>query len=1027
METDVRLRIRLLGGFEIEHTGARVRLETVKTEALLAYLALLPGRHPRLKLVGLLWGGLLESRGARNLRRALWDLRRHLASAEEAVQLVATRVTVELVPQPGLWVDADQFQRSCAGAGPAGEIAALTEAVDLYRGDLLDGLFIEDAPGFEDWLTMQRGRFRDLAETALARLTLLHRQRGSYELGLLCARRLLAINPWQESAHRTLMEMLVLAGQPGAALSHFETCRRVLADELHTTPSQETTALFERIRAGAMEEREQDGSFTPSQFSAGHSLPIPPTPFIGRDDELAGIDRLLADPSCRLLTLSGPGGIGKTRLALEAAAREAAHPPGGPFPDHVFYAPLEGLESHQHLAAALSDALRLTAFAPGSARAHLLDFLRGKRLLLVLDNFEHLSEGLELLAEILTVSQGVKLLVTSRERVRLNGEWVLEVGGLKVPEMSAAEGAAETDSVRLFEQTARRSRLGFTLSGEELPHVVRICRLLDGMPLGIELAAAWVRALPAQTIAEEVEASLDFLETTQADIPPRQRSLRAIFEYSWDRSSLREREVFASLSLFRGGFRLDAARAVTGVSPGTLACLVDKSLLRHDSAGRYHQHVVLRGYAAAELARDAARSLRLGGQHAQFYATFLRSREEALHGSTQTQALAEIDEDIENVRASWEWGCEHAEATVIEGALESLVTYHDVRGRFQDGVRLIDCSLQVFVDPALIGRLLTARGGFLCRLGLYADAELALQAALPHLSGPAGRPSRVTALIHSGDALCAQGKYLEARSPLEEGLDIANDLGDRRGTARAFDGLGQVALDIGEHSEAVRLFSESLAIKRERGDRLGAAASLNSLGSIAHDSGDYLGARRFYRESLDIRRNVGDRRGIAISLNNLGLIAHRLGEYDEAERSYLESLAIKRDMGYRLGVAITLDNLGNLACERGDHESALRWLREGLETALSIAAEPMVLEILVSWAVLISKQGDSPGAAALLSAALNHPASEKWTRERARRLLSAVETSPAPINDALVSPQTWPADLTQLAYALVRRSGPGAH
>lgn len=829
METDVRLRIRLLGGFEIEHRGARVHLETVKTEALLAYLALLRGPHPRLKLTGLLWGGLPESHGARNLRRALWDLRRRLASAEGAIPLVATRHTVELVRQPDLWVDADQFQRLCAGAGPDGEIAALTEAVDLYRSDLLDGLFVEDAPEFEDWLSVQRDRFRDLAETALTRLALLHRQRGSHDLGLLCARRLLAVNPWQESAHRTLMEMLALGGQRGAALSHFEVCRRTLADELHTTPSQETTALFERIRAGAMEEREQDGSPTPSQLIAGHSLPVPPTPFIGRDDELAEIDRLLADPSCRLLTLSGPGGIGKTRLALEAAAREVVLHGVEAFPDHVFYAPLEGLAAHQHLVAALSDALRLDVFAPGSMRTQLLDFLRGKRLLLVLDNFEHLSGGLDLLADILRMSPGVKLLVTSRERVRLNGEWVLEVGGLKVPEVSAGEGAARTDSVRLFEQAARRSQLGFTLSPGVLPHVVRICRLLDGMPLGIELAAAWVRALPVETIAEEVEASLDFLKTSQAGSPPRQRSLRAIFEYAWDRSSLREREVFASLSVFRGGFRLDAARVVTGVSPGTLASLVDKSLLRHDSAGRYHQHVVLRGYAAAELARDEAGSRRLGQQHAQFYATFLRSREKALLGEAQTQALAEIDEEIENVRASWAWGCEHGEASPIEDAVESLVAYHDVRGRFQDGARLIECALQVFGNlevaesagsSVLIGRLLTARGGFLCRLGLYAEAERALYAALPHLSGPDGRPSRVTALLHIGDAFCAQGKYLEARPPFKDGLDIANDVGDRRGAARALDGLGQVALDLGEYDDARRCLGESLAMKKELCDRL---------------------------------------------------------------------------------------------------------------------------------------------------------------------------------------------------------------
>ncbi|MEW6368620.1 MAG: tetratricopeptide repeat protein [Acidobacteriota bacterium] len=1042
MTTDDRLRLRLLGGFELERNGARVRLETLKTESLLAYLALRRGPHPRLKLIGLFWGGLPEDRGARNLRRALWNLRRRLASPEGSLPFTATRLAVELVRQPRFWIDAEELQMcmqveaAVDESGAAGRIEALTAAIDLYRGDLLDGLFIEDAPEFEDWLSIERERFRHLAETALASLTVLHRQRGASDIALLCARRLLAINPWNESAHRTLMEMLVLTGQRGAALSHYETCRRSLAEELRTSPSKETTELFERIRTGTVDERVQDGWAPPSPVPAGPSLPrlpVTPTPFIGRETELAEISRLLADPACRLLTLVGPGGIGKTRLALEAAARQAAPGEAAGFPDQVFCVPLEGLASHQDLVAALADAVRLAPFDQGSSRAHLLDFFREKSLLLVLDNFEHLLEGRDLLADILAVSPCSKLLVTSRERVRLRGEWVLEVGGLTVPEASAGEAAAQTDSVRLFEQAARRSRLGFSLNREELPHVVRICRLLGGMPLAIEMAAAWVRALPVATIAEEVENSLDFLESSHADTHPRQRSLRAIFEYAWNQSQAHERDAFASLSVFRDGFRLDAARAVAGTSPSTLASLVDKSLLRHDSAGRYHQHVVLRDYAAAELDRDEEKSHRVRRQHAQFYRAFLRYRESSMTGDAQMRALAEIDEDLENARVSWEWACQFADASLFDDALDALVTYHDVRGRFQEGESLVGRALRALADSelaetargsVLIGRLLAARGGFLCRLGLYSEAESVLGAALSRLAGAAGRSGRVTALLHMGDALCARGKYLDARPLLEEGLEIANEIGDRRGAAWMLDGLGHVALDLGEHDEARRLFRESLSIKKEQCDLVGAAASLNSLGSIAHDCGDYKGARRFYQDGLDLRRKVGDRRGIAISLNNLGLAAHRLGEYDEAEHHYLESLSIKRGMGYRLGVAVTLDNLGNLACERGDHESAARSLREALETSLSIAAEPMMLEVLVSWGVLSSKQGDSAGAAELLSMALHHPASEEWTRERVRRIVSSTPRMIAADGDAILSPPGRLIDLYQLAQDLIQGRRP---
>ena len=351
-----------------------------------------------------------------------------------------------------------------------------------------------------------------------------------------------------------------------------------------------------------------------------HHLPPAPTPFVGREGELAEIEQLLSDPACRLLTLVGPGGIGKTRLALEAAHVMVDT---ATFPNGVYFASLQPLTSPEFIISTIADALSFQFYSGADPRQQLLDYLREKSLLLVLDNVEHLLEDISLVSEMLAAAPGVHILATSRERLNLREEWVLEVSGLNSPAVETEINLESYSAIELFVQQARRVSVGFALDNANQSAVVRICHLVGGMPLGIELAAAWVRALSCEQIADEIERSLDVLETPTRNIEPRHRTMRAALDQSWQLLSDVEQNVFKRLSVFRGGFTREAAEYVARATLRTLTGLVDKSMVRVNAGGRYDLQELLRQYAEEKLGEMPAEQEQTRDRHSTYYADFM--------------------------------------------------------------------------------------------------------------------------------------------------------------------------------------------------------------------------------------------------------------------------------------------------------------------------------------------------------------------------------------------------------------------
>jgi len=642
------LQLRLLGAPEVRVDDVPVTDKLPgKSQAILYYLASTGQPQTRTVLATLLWGDMPEAGARANLRKALPDLRQQLE-----VYLRIDRQLVTFKPEIELWVDALEFETEVKAASSPVEAERLRAAIELYQGDFLTGFYVRNAPEFEAWLLAEQARLREVMIQALHTLTTHFAEQGDLNQGITTVQRLLTLEPWREEAHRQLMRLLARTGQRSAALAQYETCRQVLAEELGVEPGRETVALYERIRDGQVSQTtetqpatgigKQDGTgkvISPAPQPSGPSvfqppptmptLPTQPTSFVGRAKELADVIRRLTDRDCRLLTLVGPGGIGKTRLALQTAQAFLDSQFGqGFFAYGVVFVPLVAVGSINGMVSAMAEAANFRFYSNLPARQQLLDYLREKEMLLVLDNLEHLlspseegaqSEGglagaAELIAEILAAAPKIKILVTSREALNLQEAWFHPVEGLSFPPPPASleeegtqnkggDGLEKYDAVQLFVQSAQRARVEFSLAAVRA-HVIRVCRLVEGMPLALELAATWLKVLPIEKIAQELEQNLNVLSTRLQNMPERHRSMRAVFDQSWQLLTETERNTLKQLSVFKGSFDHPAAEQVAGATLITLAILVEKSLLRVTESGRYQLHELLRQFAGAKLAAD---------------------------------------------------------------------------------------------------------------------------------------------------------------------------------------------------------------------------------------------------------------------------------------------------------------------------------------------------------------------------------------------------------------------------------------
>ncbi len=904
-----RLALHLLGAPRFELDGQPIHISRRRAVALLAYLAMTKQGHRRDSLALLLWPEYDHRRARADLRRTLSALN----SAFGSGWLIVDGETATLDWDAEVWLDVLEFQAHLAEGRTHGHpsdqtcpacLASLADAVALYRDDFLAGFTLRDSVDFDDWQFFQTQALRDDLASALQRLAHGHSEQGEFEPAVAYARRWTALDPLHEPAQRLLMQVHASSGQRAAALRQYEECKRALRQELGLSPEEATTRLYRAIRERQeLPPPDRAAILTALRPAAQkHNLPVQLTPFVGREDELAALAERLDDPACRLLTLVGPGGSGKTRLALEACAAQLDR-----FAHGAFFAALAPLDSAEAIVPTVAQALGVSFVKGSEPQRQLLNFLRQRAVLLILDSFEHLVDGVGLVAEILRAAPDVKILVTSRVRLNLEGETLFHVSGMPLPGREALQDALQYSAVKLFLQGARQTGSGFELTPDNLSDVVRICRLVQGMPLGVLLAAAWVGMLTPAEIAAEIEQGLDVLESDLSDLPDRQRSMRAVFDHSWRLLADREREVMRALSVFRGDFSRQAAERVAGASLRELKGLVDKSMVHpisptptlRSAGGRYQVHELLQHYAAEKLAQRPVAWSDAHDRHSAYYTLALQKWGEDLAGSPRQQrALAETEADIENARAAWDWAVERRQVPRLQRAADALCEFYSRRVR----PRELESACQAVVD-----RLTPARSG----------AEQRVLAQVLLWQGILSTQERDVSLVQKSLAL------LEGLE--REGHDV------RREKAHALLRLGGLAWRQGQRDQGKRLLLQSLTLSRALGDRVGMADALDELGHVSQNLGDYRSVRLYGEEGLGLRQLLDDRAGMVHSLDNLGYAALLRGHLEQAERYHRESFALCRRMGFRretltrqlAGLSATLSALGRFTEARTLLEEAL--------------------------------------------------------------------------------------------------------
>jgi len=852
--------------------------------------------------------------------------------------LLTTRESTQFNRESEYTLDVEQFVVAMRGCerhhsqrnGRCSDcIIQLEQGINLYCGSFLDGFFLESSSEFDKWVLGQKERWQQAALIAYQELADYHEQHGNYGLASQYIQRRLEIEPWDEAALRQQMRLLMVQGQRNTALAQYQAFTKLVKQELGVEPESETAVLRDQI-AAAKQDR-------PAQ------LPEREQTFIGRIEELGRIQQQLVTPDSRLVTLVGPGGIGKTRLAIETGWRVASDRIG-PFWHGVYFVPLAGIvpgetpnKGFNPLVTAVAEALGFTFAGHNDPQEQLLTYLQDKSLLLILDNFEHLAQtGRALLLALLKQTTNLKILVTSRERLNIMSEWTLAVDGLPVPKTSNINEVDMDDAPALFVQRAHQIDAQFALTqpGEsgacQQTAVIRICQLLHGIPLAIELAAAWVRLLTCDEIAQEIEQNLDALSSQAHDVPERHRSMRAVFTYSWELLTPDEQMVTHQLSAFHGGFSREAALAVTGATLPQLAALLDKSLLTRNDitvdnsadsrpVTRYHMLETLRQFAYEKLTAVPAEEQNIQKKHIAFYLSFLQRRETDLRGQRQQTALREIRQEIENIRLAWQLALDQADWAAIDQAVAALSLFYYMRSWFAEGADLFSQSITRLeeagnVETAVLhAKLLARQGWFTFLLGHPTQAQTLLAQSLKQLRPFPASADHIYALVFLAVVTYNQDDFATAQQLAEEGLAISQTLGDRYYEAIANNILSQIAYLQDDYHAAQTYSEQSLTIEREIGNRWSIGFSLTNLGRVAFAQGDFATAQTHLQESLLIREALQDSRGQAICHNYLGATARALGNLAAAAEHYQASLVLSREISSEAGIVFALNRLENLS------------------------------------------------------------------------------------------------------------------
>ncbi|MEZ4770156.1 MAG: BTAD domain-containing putative transcriptional regulator [Caldilineales bacterium] len=999
------VRLFVLGPPHLERNKETIDLRR-QSLTLLGYLAVSGERHHRDRLAGLFWPDADPKRAYANLRHLLWELNKALGDGI----LDADRETVAVAAEAGLWTDLHAFRDLLAATRAHGHaenavcprcIAPLSDAVALARGRLLEGAAVAGSAEFDDWLYFAADEQRVELQSALRRLVAIYARKRDLSGAIEAGRRWLQLDPLDEEAHRQAMLVYALAGQRNAALRQYEECKRILDEELGVAPDARTQALMENIRRGALQEMaaerdavvvltetaEQPGRQTPAPTRARRrNLPAQVSPFVGRDAELADLTRLLETPDVRLVTILGVGGMGKTQLAVALAADAECH-----FEHGVCFVALAAVSSDEAIMSAVSDAFELPAQEGVDLAQVVGDYLAGKEILLVLDNAEHLAGAASAVSALLAMGAGIKIVVTSRQPLHLQNETIYALSGLGLAASGSEEGIAISDAARLFVQCARRFQPGFRLSAEDAHQVARICQAVDGMPLGILLAAGWIELLSPREIADEIERSIDLLATELKDIPDRQRSLRTVLSQTWEMLSRREQQILMALSLCRGGFDRDAAGEIAGASLRDLLGLANKSLVQRKAVGRFDMHELLRQFAGEMLAAGQAASEAARRAYGDWYGTRAAQWGQALTGPDQQRAVQLFRADLANIEAALKWAADHGLSDWLKEACEGVgIYYFQYYEHFERADALFRSVCErldrVWSTPSmhekdLLAYALAWQAFFHARYTRQSDLDDMLRRCHDLLPAPDQDTPETTftrAFVYLAEAdtpldvrtrepyyyqslvlfrqvgadwwsamvlfeLAINNWAIDAPTSeraFRECLAITERLGDQSGMADCTLALARLAaFRDGDIDRATGLFARSAVINRQLGDHVSLSKALQADEELALIQGRFPDLVELRERRLAMAEDLGSTYGIGLCQMLLSEAYHMVGRYQDALAMGERAAATqeKRIEHHGRGWLSWIVGLALLAVERPSE--ALHKFENSLESFRAISAE----------------------------------------------------------------------------------------
>lgn len=912
-----RITLRLLGPFEATVDGApATAFEYAKVRALLAYLALESRRPiPRAELAALLWPDQPERSARGSLSQALTTLRNALGdkSADQPA-LLADAQSVQLDPRSAVDVDVTQFLAALRETEPHAHRSWRTcaacferarQALELYRGHFLADVSIGDSAVFEEWSLLQREHLLQRALSALERLAERAQWRGDYEQALAYARRLVALDPLLEANQRLLMRLLALNGETTAALARYKRIQALLEQELGAEPEEATTALFSQIRRG------DSASLAP--LPPPFVVPLPPTQLVGRSEDLRAICEHLRDSQTRAVTITGAGGIGKTRLALEAA-----HALRYDFEDGVYFVELAALSDASLAAPAIALALGVRERAGRRANEALRDHLRAKHLLLALDNFEQIVKAAPLVSELLAACPALTVLVTSRAPLSIRAERQFILDPL-----------AEADAVQLFFQRAHAAGAGLAADEADAAIYSAICRRLDRLPLAIELIAVRARALSPPELLRQLEQPLQALAHGLRDVSERHRSLRHAIQWSYDLLDFEEQRVFRCLGAFAGGCSAEAAQAVFGESLAVLPVLEmlnQASLLQRQVVAdqtRFFLLETIREFALEQLALwDEAATVQQ--RHAEYFSRFAMSAYRELLRAEAPRWRAWVAAEQENLRAAFRWAQERGMHETALLLTTGVWRFYWMSGYLREALERLEAAL-AFREHAPLAvqcNALRAAGALATGMNDYPRARRWLEAAVEVAWRLGDQNALQPVLTNLGYTLLQQGELEDARINLEVSLSLAERSPDPTSAKFPLGLLAGLRLRLGDYEEAQALSKEGLRINQLRQDTEGTADALRTLGTIVNAQGDVMRARQLGEEALALHRSLNHHFGMGLDHALLGDVARAQGDYAGSLAEYRRCLDLWQDRENVMYTSFVLDSVAQALSRTGAPDRA---------------------------------------------------------------------------------------------------------